>query len=62
MHDGEQLLNYLGERAILGKWLLLDPELRLISVTAVEATWLFLLKHASFLPELMAGRLELPRT
>jgi hypothetical protein len=27
MHDGEQLLNYLGESAIFGTWLLLHPEL-----------------------------------
>ncbi len=57
VHDGERLLNYLGERDVFGEMALLDPEPRLASVTAVEATRLFRLDQASFY-ELMAERPE----
>ena len=48
VHDGERLLNYLGERDVFGEMALLDPEPRLASVTAVEATRLFRLDQAPF--------------
>jgi CRP-like cAMP-binding protein len=57
VHDGERLLNYLGERDVFGEMALLDPEPRLASVTAVESTRLFRLDQASFY-ELMAERPE----
>jgi CRP-like cAMP-binding protein len=57
VHDGERLLNYLGERDVFGEMALLDPEPRLASVTAVEATRLFRLKQAPFY-ELMSERPE----
>jgi hypothetical protein len=57
VHDGERLLNYLGERDVFGEMALLDPEPRLASVTAVEATRLFRLDQAPFY-ELMAERPE----
>jgi CRP-like cAMP-binding protein len=57
VHDGERLLNYLGERDVFGEMALLDPEPRLASVTAVEATRLFRLDQAPFY-ELMADRPE----
>jgi CRP-like cAMP-binding protein len=57
VHDGERLLNYLGEREIFGEMALLDPEPRLASVTAVEATRLFRLDQAPFY-ELMSERPE----
>jgi CRP-like cAMP-binding protein len=61
VHDGERLLNYLGERDVFGEMALLDPEPRLASVTAVEATRLFRLDQAPFYvlmeerPEVAAG-------
>jgi CRP-like cAMP-binding protein len=51
------LLNYLGERDVFGEMALLDPEPRLASVTAIEATRLFRLDQAPFY-ELMAERPE----
>jgi ATP:ADP antiporter, AAA family len=57
VHDGERLLNYLGESDVFGEMALLDTAPRLASVTAVEATRLFRLEQASFY-ELMAERPE----
>jgi CRP-like cAMP-binding protein len=57
VHDGERLLNYLGEREVFGEMALLDPEPRLASVTAVEPTRLFRLDQAPFYA-LMAERPE----
>ena len=57
VHDGERLLNYLGERDVFGEMALLDPEPRLASVTAVEVTRLFRLDQAPFF-ELMEERPE----
>jgi CRP-like cAMP-binding protein len=57
VHDGERLLNYLGERDVFGEMALLDPEPRLASVTALEATRLFRLDQAPFF-ELMEERPE----
>lgn len=57
VHDGERLLNYLGERDVFGEMALLDPEPRLASVTAVEPTRLFRLDQAPFY-ELMEERPE----
>ena len=57
VHDGERLLNYLGERDVFGEMALLDPEPRLASVTTVEATRLFRLNQTPFF-ELMEERPE----
>jgi HEAT repeat protein len=57
VHTEERLLNYLGESDVFGEMALLDPEPRLASVTAVEATHLFRLDQAPFY-ELMAERPE----
>lgn len=57
VHDGEQLLNYLGESEVFGEMGSLDPEPCLASVTAVEQTRLFRLDQTSFY-ELMAERPE----
>jgi CRP-like cAMP-binding protein len=57
VHDGERLLNYLGERDVFGEMALLDPEPRLASVTAMETTHLFRLDQTSFY-ELMSERPE----
>ena len=57
VHDGERLLNFLGEREVFGEMALLDPEPRMASVTAVEATRLFRLEQAPFY-ELMVERPE----
>jgi ATP:ADP antiporter, AAA family len=57
VHDGERLLNYLGERDVFGEMALLDPEPRIASVTAVEPTRLFRLNQAPFF-EVMAERPE----
>lgn len=57
VHTEERLLNYLGESDVFGEMALLDPEPRLASVTAVEATRLFRLGQAPFY-ELMAERPE----
>jgi CRP-like cAMP-binding protein len=58
VHDGERLLNYLGERDVFGEMALLDPEPRLASVTAIEPTRLFRLDQAPFY-ELMEERPEI---
>lgn len=60
VHDGDRLLDDLGERDIFGEMALLDPEPRLASVTAVEATHLFRLDQAPFY-ELMSERPEVAR-
>lgn len=57
VHNGERLLNYLGERDVFGEMALLDPEPRLASVTAEEPTRLFRLEQAPFYA-LMAERPE----
>ena len=57
VHDGERLLNYLGESDVFGEMALLDPEPRLASVTAVEETRLFRLEQTPFY-ELMSERPE----
>jgi len=57
VHAGERLLNHLEESDVFGEMALLDPEPRLASVTAVEATHLFRLDQAPFY-ELMAERPE----
>ena len=57
VHDGDRLLNYLGERDVFGEMALLDPEPRLASVTTVEPSRLFRLAQGPFY-ELMAERPE----
>lgn len=57
VHDGEHLLNTLGEHDIFGEMALLDPEPRVASVTTLEPTRLFRLEQSSFY-ELMAERPE----
>jgi CRP-like cAMP-binding protein len=57
VHNGDQLLNYLGEREVFGEMALLDPEPRSASVTAVEPTRLFRLDQAPFY-QLMEERPE----
>jgi hypothetical protein len=57
VHNGERLLNYLGECDVFGEMALLDPEPRLASVTAIEPTRLFRLDQAPFY-ELMEERPE----
>ena len=57
VHDGDRLLNYLGESDVFGEMALLDPEPRLASVTTVEPTRLFRLDQEPFY-ELMAERPE----
>ncbi|MBX3081107.1 MAG: MFS transporter [Anaerolineae bacterium] len=60
VHDGEHLLNYLGEREVFGEMALLDPEPRIASVTAVEDTRLFRLDQDAFY-ELMEDYGEMAR-
>lgn len=48
VHDGERVINYLGEREIFGEMALLDPEPRSASVTAEDATRLFRLDQEPF--------------
>jgi hypothetical protein len=48
VHEGDRLLNYLGEREVFGEMALLDPEPRMASVTAAEPTRLFRLDQAPF--------------
>lgn len=57
VHDGERLLNYLGERDVFGEMALLDPEPRSASVTVVEPARFFRLDQAPFY-DLMAERPE----
>lgn len=56
--DGEQLLNYLGERDLFGEMALLDVEPRSASVTTVEPTQLLRLDQAPFY-ELLDDRPEI---
>lgn len=60
VHDGPRLLNYLGERAIVGEMAMLDSEPRTASVTAEEETILLRLDQDE-LYELMADRIEVTR-
>jgi CRP-like cAMP-binding protein/HEAT repeat protein len=48
VHDGDRLLDELGERDVFGEMALLDPQPRLASVTASEAVHLFRLAEAPF--------------
>lgn len=48
VHDGESVLNDLGEGDVFGELALLDPEPRMASVTALEATRLLRLEQAPF--------------
>ena len=57
VHDGERLLNYLGERDVFGEMALLDPEPRSASVKTIEPTRLFRLDQTPFY-ELIAERPE----
>ncbi len=41
VHDGEHTLNHLGKRDVFGEMAALDPEVRSLSITAVEPTRLF---------------------
>lgn len=58
VHDGDRLLNTLGERDVFGEMALLDPEPRSATVTAMEPTRLFRLDQAPFY-ELMEDRPEI---
>ena len=60
VHDGDYLLNYLGERAIVGEMAVLDASPRMASVTATEETQLLRLDQ-EVLYELMADRPEVAR-
>jgi CRP-like cAMP-binding protein len=60
VHDGENTLNYLGERTVFGEMALLDSGPRVASVTAVEDTLLLRLDQEAFY-ELMEGRIEIAR-
>jgi HEAT repeat protein len=60
VHDGDHLLNYLGERDVFGEMALLDPEPRIASVTTVEDTRLFRLDQEAFY-ELMEDYGEMAR-
>jgi CRP-like cAMP-binding protein len=60
VHDGERLLNYLGERDVFGEMALLDPEPRSASVTAVESARLFRLDQTLFY-ELIAENPEVAK-
>lgn len=57
VHDGDRLINYLGERDVFGEMALLDPEPRIASVSAVEPTRLFRVDQAPFY-QLIAERPE----
>ncbi len=58
VHDGERLINYLGEHDVFGEMALLDAEPRMASVSAVEPTRLFRLEHGPFF-ELLNERPEI---
>jgi len=58
VHDGDRVLNYLGERDVFGEMALLDPEPRSATVTALESTRLFRLDQMPF-SELMEERPEI---
>jgi hypothetical protein len=57
VHDGDRLLNYLGERDVFGEMALLDPEPRSASITVVEQARFFRLDQVPFY-ELIAERPE----
>lgn len=57
VHDGERLLNYLGERDIVGEMAVLDTEPRTADVT-IETDALLLRLDQSALYELMADHME----
>jgi len=57
VHDGDRTLNDLGKRDVFGEMAALDPELRSLSVTAVEPARLFRLDREP-LVELMADHTE----
>jgi CRP-like cAMP-binding protein len=57
VHNGEKLINYLGESDVFGEMALLDPEPRLASVTTEEPTRLFRLDRIPFF-QLMSERPE----
>ncbi|MGE5374883.1 MAG: cyclic nucleotide-binding domain-containing protein, partial [Bacteroidota bacterium] len=57
VHQGEKLVNSLGESDVFGEMALLDPEPRVASVTTVEATRLFRLDRVPFF-QLMSERPE----
>ena len=48
VHDGDKLLNYLGNGDVFGEMAILDPGPRSASVTAAEETLLFCLDEAPF--------------
>jgi CRP-like cAMP-binding protein len=48
VHDGQHILNHLGERDVFGEMALLDPEPRMASVTAVVDTHLLCLDEEAF--------------
>ncbi len=58
VHDGERVINYLGERDMFGEMALLDAAPRLASVSAVEPTRLFRLDQGPFY-ELLNERPEI---
>lgn len=60
VHDGERLLQYLGEHEYFGELSLLDAEPRSADVTGVEPTHLFRLAQRDFAP-LMIERPEILR-
>lgn len=60
VHDGAHTLNHLGKGEVFGEMALLEPELRMASVTAVEDTHLLRLHRESF-QRLMAGHPEMAR-
>ncbi|MEW5869595.1 MAG: cyclic nucleotide-binding domain-containing protein [Chloroflexota bacterium] len=57
VHDGENLLNRLGDGDVFGEMALLDPEARMASVTAEDETRLFQLEQDAF-QTLMAEHCE----
>jgi CRP/FNR family transcriptional regulator, cyclic AMP receptor protein len=57
VHDGERTLNELGKRDVFGEMAALDPELRSLSVTAMEPTRLYRLDRQPLF-ELMADHTE----
>jgi HEAT repeat protein len=60
VHDGEQTVNVLGPRTIVGEMAVLDLEPRLASVTALEDTLLLRLDQDA-LYDLMSDRVEVTR-
>ena len=60
VHDGDRLLNELGDREVFGEMAVLDTAPRIASVTAIEPTHMFRLEQ-DVLYELMADRPEVVR-